>query len=352
MRLFILSETSFDIPPMVVYQKILDIVNAGKASAHLHFYIVGDVFPTFYLDAYDAHPNVTLLKKYPAEKLMSEVTNAIILHFGNSLKGSQQFPQYFIPLSGPSSISASFLKKRKISFSFNRFIKKSTTVFATNAWAEMYLNKYFTKKRIPVQNAILPISGLPQLEWVSISAAKQEFTKGADYYLAFVSVPHFISTLKEFSIFKKWQQTSMALVFVWDTPQQMKQAIQLQKGYKFRDAIVHTLIQNLSMEQIAGTYAMVWGQAHFDKTSWMEWAIHFDIPLMLNDAIELPESFMEAGEIFKFEESGALSNHFKLYYKDEVYRQTRANLGSQWYETYQQEYTANNSIRIPMDLHS
>jgi len=353
MRLFLLADSSYHIAPIVVYQKILDIINAGKASAHLHYYIVGDHFPTFYQDAYEAHSNVTLLKKYPAEKLISEVTNAIVLHFGSSLKGSQQFPQYFIPLSGPGLIqNSSLFQKLQSWITFKGFIKKATSVFASNTWTQSYLNLNLPKNSNTIQNAYLPISGLPQLEWVSISSAKQELTQGADYYLALISVDHFVNTLKEFSIFKKWQHTSMALVFVWDTPQQMEQAIQLQKGYKYRDAIVHTFIQDLSMEELAGSYAILWGQAHFDKLPWMEWAIQFKIPLMLDTAIILPDSFTNAGEIFNFQESTALSNHFKLYYKDEVYRQSRANMGSQWYETYQKEYAQNTAIRIPIDLHS
>lgn len=353
MRLFLLSDSSYNIPRIVVYQKILDIINAGKASAHLHYYIVGDDFPTFYQDAYEAHSNVTLLKKYPAEKLISEVTNAIVVHFGSSLKGSQQFPQYFIPLTGPGLVKNSNPFQRfQTWIHFKRSIKKATTVFATNTWTQTYLQSNFPKNKGILQNAFLPVSGLPQLEWVSISAAKQELTQGADYYLAFMAVDHFVNTLKEFSIFKKWQHTSMALVFVWDTSQQMEQALQLQKGYKYREAIVHKCIQDLSMEELAGTYAILWGQAHFDKVTWMEWAIHFNIPLMLDMAIALPDSFSNAGEKFNFQESMALSNHFKLYYKDEVYRQGRANKGSQWYETYQKEYAQNTAIRIPIDLHS
>ena len=353
MRLFLLSDFSSHIPRIVVLQKILDIINAGKASAHLHYYIVGDHFPTFYQDAYEAHANVTLLKKYPAEKLITEVTNAIVIHFGSNFKGSQQFPQYFIPLSGPGLVQNSTLLQRLQTWiTFKRFIKNATSVFATHTWTENYLQSHFPKNRDTLQNAFLPISGLPQLEWVSISAAKQELTHGADYFLAFMTVDHFVHTLKEFSIFKKWQHTSMACVFVWDTPQQIDQALKLQKGYKYRDAIVHTLIQDLSMEELAGTYAIIWGQAHFDKVPWMEWAINFKIPMMLDAANTISDSFSNAGEIFNFHESAALSNHFKLYYKDEVYRQTRANIASQWYETYQKEYANNNPVRIPIDLHS
>jgi hypothetical protein len=353
MRLFLLADSSYHIPQIVVYQKILDIINAGKASAHLHYYIVGDHFPTFYKDAYEAHSNVTLLKKYPAEKLISEVTNAIVVHFGSSLKGSQQFPQYFIPLSGPSLVkNSSLFQKLRSWITFKGFIKKATSVFATNTWAEFYLNLNFAKNSNSIQNAFLPISGLPQLEWVSISAAKQALTQGADYYLALVAMDNFVNTLKEFSIFKKWQHTSMALVFVWDTPQQMEKAVQLQKGYKYRNAVIHKLIEDLSMEELAGTYAILWGQANFDKIPWMEWAIQFKIPMMLDTAIALPDPFANAGEVFNFQESRALSNHFKLYYKDEVYRQTRANLGSQWHETYLQEYATNTVLRIPIDLHS
>ena len=45
-----------------------------------------------------------------------------------------------------------------------------------------------------------------------------------------------------------------------------------------------------------------------------------------------PNSWEAAGEVFTFSDKLVLSDHFKLYYKDEVYRQERARMGNKWHE--------------------
>ena len=66
-------------------------------------------------------------------------------------------------------------------------------------------------------------------------------------------------------------------------------------------------------------------------------SIHFGVPLLFDDQIQLPEAWKSAGEVFSFAEKNALSNHFKLYYKDEVYRQSRAKMGSNWLQSLNQD---------------
>jgi len=88
MRLFILTESNFIEPSEIIYQKVLDIIEVGAVSAHLHFYIVGNQLPLSHQDLYTTYGNVSLLKTHQAEKLIGEVTNAIVIHFGSELKGS------------------------------------------------------------------------------------------------------------------------------------------------------------------------------------------------------------------------------------------------------------------------
>jgi hypothetical protein len=62
----------------------------------------------------------------------------------------------------------------------------------------------------------------------------------------------------------------------------------------------------------------------------MEWGIFYDIPLLFNFIKSQPDSWNKAGSVFSFSEQSALASHFKLYYKDEVYRQARARMGKEW----------------------
>jgi hypothetical protein len=162
--------------------------------------------------------------------------------------------------------------------------------------------------------------------------------------------------LKEFSIFKKWQQTNMVLVFIFENEKEVAQAETLLAGYKFKDAILIKSISNMDLTWIAATYVILFNKIYFDKTSLIEMAIEYDIPLLFNNAENqnesLPTAWQQAGEQFSFEEKGGLSNHFKLYYKDEVYRQGRARMGKQWLTDLYTEKKSAGLVQIPLTLKS
>ena len=125
MRLFILTSSKFAIPRALLCQKVLDIIELGLSSAHIHFYIVGDKPPDFLLTLEQSSDAVTIIKESAAEKLIKEVTNAAIIHFGADLKGSDHFAHYFIPLSHTSCIPGlSMIQKWSLAKAFKNFLKK------------------------------------------------------------------------------------------------------------------------------------------------------------------------------------------------------------------------------------
>lgn len=353
MRLFILTETDFIHPSEIVYQKVLDIIEVGTSSAHLHFYIVGNQVPLIHQDLYTTYGNVTILKKHQAEKLISEVTNAIVIHFGSELKGSNHFPNYFIPLSCPHlKQNISWMAKWKQQLAFKKFINKAAATFTINDWSTDTLRNFYPAFEKNIQEAWLPISLLPKLEWVDVSATRSELTQGNNYFLSFTPMDHLVATLKEFSLFKKWQQTTMALVFIVENDWQLKEAEQILKGYKFKDDVLLQTLSNLKIEWLAAAYAILFDGINFDKTSLIEWAVHYDIPLLINQNASQPTSWMKAGDVFLFAEQNALFNHFKLYYKDEMYRQARARMGKEWFIELTEYRSSNHFIKIPTDLKS
>jgi len=351
MRLFILADSCFDIPSLILHRKILDIVIAGQSSAQLHFYIVGDHFPTDFEEAFLSNTQVSVLKTQPAEKLITEVTNAMVLHFGMRLKGSASLPQYFIPLTYPNiDLTHSLWRRWKMQYLFHQFIKKSAGVFMMNEWAEQFFDQHYKKRSVGFQNAILPSAVPPSFEWLILSETKSALTQGSNYFLFFSHPDDFVATLKEFSQFKKWQQTTMAMVFVFDSIKQCTIATELLKGYKYKESIYIKCIDEVKLEWIAATYAILFSHMHFNKTSLIPWAIHYDIPLLFDHNCHLPESWQSAGEVFSLHESMALSNHFKFYYKDEVYRQVRATMGKEWLHNLELIAPPSGYVCIPNDL--
>ena len=357
MRLFILTSSKFAIPRPLLCQKVLDIIELGLSSAHIHFYIVGDHLPESLVLLEQNNDAVTIIKEIAAEKLIKEVTNASIIHFGADLKGSDPFPHYFIPLSHPSfSEGLSIIHKWSIAKTFKNYLKKSVATYAINEWATVYLKNIYKGYSTKIQEAYLPVTRLPIYEWVALADAKNSLTEGANYFLAFQPLNSFVDMLKEFSVFKKWQQTNMALVFIFDNDKDLMQAQTLLTGYKFKDSIFLKSISDFEPAWIAASYMILFNTINFDKTGLIEMAIEYDIPLVFNNAENqknlLPEAWLKAGEQFSFEEKGGLSNHFKLYYKDELYRQARARMGKQWLSDLYTEKKKAGLVQIPLTLKS
>jgi hypothetical protein len=357
MRLFILTSSKFAIPRALLCQKVLDIIELGLSSAQIHFYIVGDKLPASLLTLEQNNDAVTIMNETAAEKLIKEVTNAAIIHFGADLKGSDRFAHYFIPLSHPTCIAGlSMIPKWSLTKAFKNYLKKSERTYAINEWATSFLKNKHRGNATKIQEAYLPIHRLPIYEWVSLADAKNSLTDGANYFLAFQPLDAFVDMLKEFSIFKKWQQTNMALVFVFENEKELIQAKALLSGYKFKDSIFIKTIVDLELTWIAASYAILFNNIYFDKTSLIEMAIEYSIPLLFNNAQNqnesLPTAWQQAGEQFSFEEKEGLSNHFKLYYKDEVYLQGRARMGKQWLSALYAEKKHAGLVHIPLTLKS
>jgi len=353
MRLFILTESNFSHPSEVIYQKVLDIIEVGTHSAHLHFYIVGNQIPLSHQDLYTTYANVTLLKKHLAEKLIGEVTNAIVIHFGAELKGSKQFPHYFIPLTDPALIThASCWSKWKQRKLFKQYLKNAVASFCINDWSIDSLRKGYSSFAHKFQEAWLPVSLLPKLEWVDLSATREALTQSNNYFLIFLPLENLVNTLKEFSIFKKWQQTTMCLVVVLDSAKALEQAKQIVKGYKYKDDVEFKIEAEIKIEWLAASYAILLDEIDYDKTSIIEWAIHYEIPLLFNQIWSQPDSWLKAGEVFLFSEKMAISNHLKMYYKDEMYRQASAKKGKEWLLELTEHRNLNHFIKIPIDLKS
>ena len=351
MRLFILTDAELVVPKAVIFQKVIDIIEAGVNTAHLHFYVVNNHFPANFEALFIKNEQVTLLNTHQAEQLIGEVTNASILHFGTTLKGSTQFPHYFVPLTDPSQVkNLSFLKRIQQKYSYQNFVQKANAVFCLNDWVYSSLQNTYRKNASLFQPVFLAPTPLPNFEWTQLAAIKNDLTNGNDYFLAFVPTDRFVDTLKEFSVFKKWQQTTMSIVFLFDNDKQLLEAAQFLKGYKYKDDVVLKNIAELSPEWIAATYAILWDDVDFNKTILMEWGIAYNIPLLFNFNKSQPESWEKAGSIFSFSEKSALASHFKLYYKDEVYRQARARMGKEWLDLLLSQRLEKGFPKLPNEL--
>ena len=303
MRIFIVSKAAWNIPALLVDQTVVDMVASVNDSTSSEIIVVADGFRS------TLPPGATLMGTQEAEALLLSSANASIVHFGIPLKGSESFTQYFMDLSAPKQLVDGWIANRLAQMEHKKIVKKASAVYS-------YID--------------LPKPHLPKYEWSELALAKTRNTNGDSYFMVFATLNEIVGILKEFSIFKKWQQTSMAILFVCKDTKEMHKAEELVKGYKYRNAVFFKTYESLELIDFAAAYVSIWSVYLPYYTRMIQWAAGMGLPILLNSQTNWPIAYTQSGECFDFTELQGLSNHFKLYYKDEVYKQTRSNYGHAW----------------------
>lgn len=351
MYFLILTKTLFETPSLLLFQKVSDIIFSGKQSTQNHFYIVGDAIPASFENTFQDDQQVTILSTQQAEQKATQIATAIVLHFGFYLKGSSALRQYFIPLSCPPFDNSNAIINNWIKqYQFKKCLKRANAVICLNEWELAFLQKRYPAQLPKFQLGHLPSEPPPVFDWLFLSETKSTLTNGSNYFLAFIPLSQLVSCLKEFSLFKKWHETTMSMVFIFESINQCEKANKVLKGYKYKDSIYIKCIQDVKMQWVAASYALLYSGDHFNKLVWLNWAIQYDVPLLLDENKDLPTAYLKAGEVFLFSMPLALSNHMKLYYKDEVYRQVRAGVGTAWLSELRKTIPPSPYLKIPVDL--
>jgi len=334
MHLFIVTQSEMSYPILLMDSIIMDMVIAVGQPNDIDIVLVGEHFSRNLKHFQAAQPNITLASTKEAGISLKKMDTAMVIHFGTNTSWAGKHPVYFFPLTTPDKIvDQSFLSQLFLKRAFSKWLEKSAKLCFANDWTWETFAIDYPNFKDKMQMINLPVRAPVQFSWTQLAEAKEALTYGHNYFMIFAPVERFVAILKEFSIFKKWQQTTMNLVVILDNKQQLEKAMKLLQGYKFKqDIVIHT-IDDLNMEWIANSYAILWEGVDASKTNWMENAIQYEIPLLLDTQLKLPTHWTKAGEVFSFMEQQALSNHFKLYYKDEIYRQSRARMGKEWYDT-------------------
>jgi hypothetical protein len=338
MYFFINANSDLSIPNNILDAIIVEMVAVCQDQAELRIVIVRDRYAKKLQELIEGKPMISLATTSEAHLIIKKASKATAVHFGTNMNWARKHPVYFFPIAIPSDFTKlSFLSKILLKRNFNKWLAKTTKILCSNEWALSTLQNAYPECNNKIQQVNLPLQPPNQFAWNELFEVKEQLTKGNNYFLIFASAERFVAILKEFSIFKKWQQTTMNLVVVLENKQQVEKASVLLQGYKFREDIVIHTQDDVCIDWIAASYAVLWEGVDASKTKWIENAIQYDVPLLFDKQIKLPTAWLDAGEIFLFSESQALSNHFKLYYKDEVYRQSRARMGKRWMESISQE---------------
>ena len=331
MYLFIYTKSDLNIPTLIMEAIIVDMIDTCHNHNGLNMVIVGDRYLENVKKRSERHSTISFATTSAASAMIKKGGKASVIHFGANTKWASKCPVYFFPLVLPSEMTElSFLSQIILKRRFNLWIEKATKILSANDWTFSNLQNAYPNLTSKIQLVNLPVTTPIQFDWSVIAETKAHLTNGNNYFLIFAPLARLVAILKEFSVFKKWQQTTMNLVVVLENKQQVEKAMALIQGYKFKQDIVLHTIDEVCLDWLAASYVVLWEGIAASKTTWIENAIQYDIPLLFDKQIKLPATWLKVGEVFSFSEHQALSNHFKLYYKDEVYRQASARVGKQW----------------------
>lgn len=132
----------------------------------------------------------------------------------------------------------------------------------------------FTSHRtdeLPETSQVFPVS-IPGtykvLEWQDKLLARSGFTGNNEYFISLIKaepIEAVVDLLKAFSHFKKWQQSSMQLILVCNTGEDIKPLKNKLSTYKYRDDVV--LSEDISDAPLAGLLASAYAYIHHPAAS-------------------------------------------------------------------------------------
>ena len=309
MRIFIQLDDVYVSNLSILEPLLLDLL--GMTVAEHSIYLVSTLpKPTEMKGAEWVHPDAT-------KQLIAASSSNALIHFSPVARWAKQIPSYFIPLTLPHltghlSWIKSLLEKKR----FHKTMQGAKQVLALDEW--------HAQNRTGVTRLYLEKAPLPSFEWAQLAPVRSALTDGNQYLLAFVDSHDILPIVKAFSVFKKWQLSTMSLVFVLDTEADKEKAANLLLGYKYRDAVELVTIANFTLEWIAAAYLTIFSAMNSHRFQFLTYSMRYQIPFLLHqenpDIHFIATEMAKSGEYFDFKQPDLLANHFKLYYKDEMYR--------------------------------
>ena len=309
MRIFIQLDDVYVSNLSILEPILLDLL--GMSIAEHSIYLVSTLpKPTEIKGAEWVHPDAT-------KQLIAASSSNVLIHFSPVALWAKQLPSYFIPLTLPHLTGhLSWLKSLIEKKRFNKTMQAAKKVLALDEW--------HAQNRLGVERLYLEKAPLPSFEWSQLAPVRSALTDGNQYLLAFVDTQDMIPIVKAFSVFKKWQLSTMSLVFVLDTEAEKDKAANILLGYKYRASVELVSVTNFTLEWIAAAYLTIFSAMNSHRFQFLTYTMRYQIPFLMHqenpDHPFICSEMAKAGEYFDFKQPDVLANHFKLYYKDEMYR--------------------------------
>ena len=347
MRIFIQLDDVY-VPNLPMLEPILlDLMGMIASEAALSIETQHRIYLVSVLPKPEEKMAVEWIHPKDTAALIADRSASALIHFGPVAIWAKQLPSYFIPLTIPDltgrlSWVQSWLEKKR----FYQTMQRAKKVLALDEW--------HAQNRQGVERLYLEKAALPSFEWSQLAPVRSALTDGNQYLLAFVDVQDILPIVKAFSVFKKWQLSTMSLVFVMDTDAQKDKAANLLLGYKYKDAVELVVVSNFKLEWIAAAYLTIFSAMNSHRFHFLTYSMRYQIPFLMHHdqaaANFIATEMAEAGEYFDFKQPDILANHFKLYYKDEMYRAAKGIEIQKAIQTEISQFQQKATIVWPRDL--
>jgi glycosyltransferase involved in cell wall biosynthesis len=186
----------------------------------------------------------------------------------------------------------------------------------------------WTAEAFPAQAAQIELPVSPWAEppeWEYLAEICDQEAAGHAYFFCVADAlteKQVVQVLKAFSLFKKWQQSSLQLLISWaQPPRYYASLLQQVETYKYRkDLHLKTgMDPNQLARLILGAYACL----HYGVASSRDWiltAATLDVPVVAAPAADLTDFFEESVAWISVENWEQLGQQLIRLYKDEAYR--------------------------------
>jgi glycosyltransferase involved in cell wall biosynthesis len=250
----------------------------------------------------------------------------VLINLGSSCSLGTQLPQVLVVanldfIHHPKAHS----KSRQLFYKLyqKKFLAKAKKIIALNEWIEQELINQFAipAEKIKVVPSVANELFAP-IDFEQRESIKDGHADGREYFL-FINDEkqqnRMMNLLKAFSLFKKWQQSSMKLLIVGKVDDA---TIEKLKTYRHRDDV--ELLGNLSPEKfaklLAACYAFLEISLHQGFSNHIIAAFQSAVPVIAGNVAEMPEIIAGTALHASPTDVEEIANQLKLVYKDEKLR--------------------------------
>lgn len=215
--------------------------------------------------------------------------------------------------------------------------KAAKILINANGTKQAIIAKFSSLNSLAIQSKFEIITGAANanfkpMDYLAKVFVKDGFADGRDYFLAVAdsfSFKEFITLLKAFSIFKRWQKSNMKLLIlgnIIDYKQQLKEKFDT---YKYRDDLlaISTISQLEKVKLMGASYAVILPSNQPNFFLSIIQSLQVSVPVIAYNNEVLQSQFTNELLYVDMQNHEEIADQMKLLYRDENLRSNLVNKG-------------------------